>query len=260
MSRRKMSRHAADTKVRTPLTDLTDALGANGAIVGRRAAVAVASLGLVGTLGLSEGQEPATADTEEAAAAESQTRAEVPNAAFAAVDTEAASFAGGLAVEGATAAPEPEPEPEATPATNGAGSSSSSSSSQSSSESGSSAGEDVALPDGDKASQVIALARQYVGVPYVSGGTTPSGWDCSGFTQYVFNQVGVSLPRTSGAQRNAGRVVSAAEAKPGDLVWRPGHVGIYAGNGMMYDAGSPRSNTSYRSHSWMGSVTYIRVL
>ncbi len=116
------------------------------------------------------------------------------------------------------------------------------------------------MPDGSKAEQVIAIAKQYVGVPYVYGGTTPSGWDCSGYIAFVYDKVGVNLPRTSGAQKAAGTVVSASEAKPGDLVFSPGHIGIYAGNGMMYDAGSPSSGTSYRSHSWMGSVTYIRVL
>lgn len=107
--------------------------------------------------------------------------------------------------------------------------------------------------------RILQIAEKYVGVPYVWGGTTPSGWDCSGFTRHVFNEVGVNLPRTSGAQKAAGTVVPAAEARPGDLVWHPGHIGIYAGNGMMYDAGTT-PGTSYRSHDWMGSVTFIRVL
>lgn len=105
----------------------------------------------------------------------------------------------------------------------------------------------------------MQIAEQYVGVPYVWGGTSTSGWDCSAFTQHVFREAGVNLPRNSGAQKAAGTVVSASEARAGDLVWRPGHIGIYAGNGMMYDAGTS-AGTSYRSHSWMGAVTYIRVL
>ncbi|WP_349637498.1 NlpC/P60 family protein [Saxibacter everestensis] len=112
----------------------------------------------------------------------------------------------------------------------------------------------------DRASQVLAIAKSYLGTKYVYGGSTPSGWDCSGYTSYVYRKVGVNLPRTSGAQAKAGRVVSASAAKPGDLVYRPGHIGIYAGKGMMYDAGSTRSNTAYRSFSWMGNVTFIRVL
>ena len=118
------------------------------------------------------------------------------------------------------------------------------------------------MPDGPKAQQVLAIAKQYVGTPYKSGGTSPSGWDCSGFTSYVYGKVGVKLPRTSGAQRSAGKTVSSSAAKPGDLIWAPGHVGIYAGNGKMYDAGNARVDTTYRSIDWMTKrgAKFIRVL
>ena len=78
----------------------------------------------------------------------------------------------------------------------------------------------------------------------------------------MYGKVGVNLPRTSGAQRGAGKTVSRAQAQPGDIIWSPGHVGIYAGNGMMYDAGNPRVNTSYRSIDWMvrSGAQFIRVL
>ncbi|WP_258403023.1 C40 family peptidase, partial [Burkholderia multivorans] len=62
---------------------------------------------------------------------------------------------------------------------------------------------DVKIPDGSKAEQVLAIAKQYVGTPYVSGGTSPSGWDCSGYTSFVYAKVGVNLPRPSGAQGQA---------------------------------------------------------
>jgi cell wall-associated NlpC family hydrolase len=271
---RQHGRRAADTRVKTPLTELTESLSANYGVVGRRAAVVAAAGGLVVTATLpamgadDEGTAAVAAESE----AQAQTAPEFVNQAKTVVpqaDEDDSDLVGAVSVENvtATAAPEPAPEPE--PAASSESSDDSSSSDSSSSEgSGSSSssgdekskGGDVALPDGSKAEQVIAIAKQYTGVPYVSGGTTPSGWDCSGFTSFVYNKVGVNLPRTSGAQKSAGRVVSASEAKPGDLVWHPGHVGIYAGNGMMYDAGSPSSGTSYRSHSWMGSVTYIRVL
>src|SRR5699024_5663479 len=114
--------------------------------------------------------------------------------------------------------------------------------------------------DGSKAEQVLAWAAKGVGTPYVSGGTSPSGWDCSGYTSWVYGKAGVNPPRTSGAQNGAGKVVSQSEAKPGDLIWHPGHVGISAGGGQMSDAGSPCSGTSKRSYSWMGNVTFIRVL
>jgi len=106
---------------------------------------------------------------------------------------------------------------------------------------------------------VLSIARRYIGVPYVSGGSTPAGFDCSGFTQYVFAQVGISLPRTSAAQRYAGRVVSAAEARPGDLIWAPGHVGIYTGNGNHIAARSP-GTALYESPIYMSNPVFIRVL
>ncbi|MGC5628301.1 C40 family peptidase [Georgenia sp. Z1344] len=107
-------------------------------------------------------------------------------------------------------------------------------------------------------SSIVAIARQYVGVPYVWGGTSPSGWDCSGFTSYVFAQAGISIPRSSAAQRGAGQVVSAAEARPGDLVWWPGHIGIYTGDGNHIAARNPGTPT-HESPIYRANPTYIRV-
>ncbi|MCL1870939.1 MAG: C40 family peptidase [Promicromonosporaceae bacterium] len=107
-------------------------------------------------------------------------------------------------------------------------------------------------------SAVVAIAARYVGVPYVSGGTSPAGFDCSGFTQYVFAQLGISLPRTSSAQRYVGTVVSAADAQPGDLIWSPGHVAIYAGNGQMIDAPRPGKTIQFRA-MWQSNPVFIRL-
>ncbi|MGY3723918.1 Cell wall-associated hydrolase, NlpC family [Granulicatella balaenopterae] len=81
----------------------------------------------------------------------------------------------------------------------------------------------------------IAIAQQYIGVPYVWGGTTPSGFDCSGLVQYVYAQMGINLPRVTYNQENAGTRISLSEAQPGDLLfWGAAgasyHVAIYAGN------------------------------
>jgi peptidoglycan DL-endopeptidase CwlO len=89
------------------------------------------------------------------------------------------------------------------------------------------------------ADAVIANAKQYLGVPYVWGGSTPSGFDCSGFVSYVYRSVGISLPRTSSAQQNVGTRVSLNQLQPGDLVFRGSpayHVGIYIGGGQYIHA------------------------
>jgi len=93
------------------------------------------------------------------------------------------------------------------------------------------------------ANALIHYAEQFIGLPYVWGGTTPNpGFDCSGFTQYVFNRFGISLNRTAAEQFAQGIPVSQGNLQPGDLVffstYAPGatHVGIYIGNGMMINA------------------------
>jgi cell wall-associated NlpC family hydrolase len=106
---------------------------------------------------------------------------------------------------------------------------------------------------------VLAIAAQYEGLPYSYGGTSPStGFDCSGFTQYVFSRIGISLPRTAEEQRQA--VTPVSNPQPGDLVFfgSPAyHVGIYAGNGMMWD--SPRSGESVAKRAiWSSNVSYGR--
>ena len=106
-------------------------------------------------------------------------------------------------------------------------------------------------------SGVLGIASSLSGIPYAWGGTSTAGFDCSGFTQYVFRQAGVSLPRTAGAQRAATTYVS--NPVPGDLVFfGTYHVGIYAGNGMMYDAPSSGQTTGLHK-IWSSAVTYGRV-
>lgn len=92
------------------------------------------------------------------------------------------------------------------------------------------------LKDSDGCPEAVEIASQFLGVPYLWGGTTPSGFDCSGFTQYVYNKLGKSIPRIAEDQQNVGIDVPMDELKPGDLLFfgRPAHhVTIYTGNGIM---------------------------
>jgi peptidoglycan DL-endopeptidase CwlO len=93
---------------------------------------------------------------------------------------------------------------------------------------------------------VIAYAREQVGRRYVSGGEGASGFDCSGLTRAAYARAGIRLPHSSGAQAARARRISRSQARPGDLVVGPGHVGIYMGNGMMIDAGNRRTGVVYR--------------
>lgn len=94
---------------------------------------------------------------------------------------------------------------------------------------------------------VIQYAAKFIGTPYVWGGSTPSGFDCSGFTMYVYAHFGIRLPHSSKAQAGYGTAVSRADLQPGDLVFFGSpihHVGIYVGNG--YYIHAPRTGESVK--------------
>ncbi|MET0468590.1 MAG: C40 family peptidase [Aeromicrobium sp.] len=93
----------------------------------------------------------------------------------------------------------------------------------------------------DKADTVISQAKKLKGSPYRWGGSTPNGFDCSGYVQYVFKKSGKKIGRTSGAQLSAGRSVPQSKKRPGDiLIFQSGgrayHSAIYAGDGTMWEA------------------------
>ena len=122
----------------------------------------------------------------------------------------------------------------------------------------------VVTPPASKTGQAVAeYAMQFTGYPYVYGGNQPSGWDCSGFVQYVFAQFGVSLPHQSGSQMSVGSpVASLAEAQPGDILANGSHAAIYIGNGMVMNAMSPSQGTGVAPVGMVmgGSYAIRRVL
>ena len=104
---------------------------------------------------------------------------------------------------------------------------------------------------------VVSYAESFIGVPYVYGGTTPSGFDCSGFVQYVYNHFGVSLPRTTTQQENCGTQIPVSQAQPGDLYFWGNkgsayHVAICIGNGKYIAAPEPGQSVS------IGSTQYFQ--
>jgi cell wall-associated NlpC family hydrolase len=116
----------------------------------------------------------------------------------------------------------------------------------------------VDIPASAAGSAVVSIGMRYLGVPYLWGGSTPAGMDCSGFTSYVFAQVGIDLPRTSSEQRYAGTEVPWSQAQPGDLLWSPGHIAIYAGDGMQIEAPVPGKSVRY-TQVWQSNPVVLRV-
>ncbi len=120
--------------------------------------------------------------------------------------------------------------------------------------------------------RILDVARQYLGVPYSYGGTTPAGFDCSGYVQYVFKQCGYQLSRTAAAQYQQGTAVSKTDLMIGDIVFFAcngggiDHSGIYAGENRFIHSSSPRSggviitslSESYYSRSYVGARRIVR--
>lgn len=106
-----------------------------------------------------------------------------------------------------------------------------------------------------KGAAIVKTAQKYMGVPYVWGGDTPSGWDCSGYTQYVMRENGITIPRTAAEQFSKGIAVNKADLKVGDMVffttYKPGasHVGFYMGDGKFIHASSAAKEVTINSLS-----------
>ena len=114
---------------------------------------------------------------------------------------------------------------------------------------------------GGKGQDIAKFACQYIGNPYVAGGTSlTNGADCSGFVQSVYKNFGISLPRSSYAQSGVGKGVSYSEAQPGDVIYYGGHVGIYIGNGQIVHASTERTGIKITSATYRSIITVRRIV
>lgn len=263
------ARHRSARRPVTPLTTLASAATGSLSTVGRRTAVVAASSGLiVSMIGGPASAAPhedstpklSTVDLDALTAA---AKAELQTSKTVTV-TKSVKWSADTVKVDVTPAPEPvRPVVQAASRSEVRTALATTSDDTTSDDTSSSAASDddstgAAVPSSANGSRVIAIASRYVGVPYVYGGTTPSGFDCSGFTSYVYRQLGISLPRTSAAQRYSGTVVSRSQARPGDIIWTPGHVAIYAGGNMMIDAPRPGKTIQFRA-IWQSNPTFIRI-
>lgn len=252
------ARHRAARRPLTALDDLAAASAGGVASAGRRSAAAVITSGLV--MSISGTPAFAAPTSESAARTSSVDTSRLTEGAIAVLEQQVIApsnvewtFEAPAVTAVAPPPPAPEPEP-AVPASRSRERVATTTEATATE----AAEPTIVVPASANGSAIAEIAVRYVGVPYVAGGTTPDGFDCSGFTSYVFAQVGISLPRTSSAQRNAGTVVSRADAQPGDLIWSPGHISIYLGDGLQVDSPRPGKTIQVRE-IWQSSPTFIRV-
>ena len=240
-SRHNSARHRAQTVRTNPLNSVSRAVTANAGTVGRQAAVIAAASGLI----LSVGMPANAADSNLGVSASTESGSQSVQLAVTAEPTATVTFERPAVTT--KAAPKVE-----TVSTQSTGSDATETSTEAEGEA--KAGKLADAASSAAASGLAAIAYTGIGSPYVWGGTTPSGWDCSGFTQWVYAQAGISIPRT-----NAWTAMTpTANPAPGDLVMQNGgaHVGIYVGNGMMISALNPSQGTLLHAVSATGTSAF----
>lgn len=255
-------RHRAPGR-HNPVAELSTVASRAGVTGAKASAVLAASGGLVAAFAL-----PASAAPETAKTVKKDVETSVPVAPAAAaapaisaptVSTPVKGVAVGVTGVTVVAKPKPKPKPKPAPVVSdtregalvAAGERSTDKASRSTTRT------KVSSTAKQSSSEVVNIARTLLGIAYVYGGDDPSGFDCSGFTQYVFRKAGISLPRTASAQQREGTRVS--NPQPGDLVFYGSpawHVGIYTGGDMMID--SPRTGKSTSERNMFGTPTEFR--
>ncbi|MDN4474374.1 C40 family peptidase [Demequina sp. SYSU T00192] len=138
-----------------------------------------------------------------------------------------------------------------------AASTSTSSSSGSSTASGSSSTASSSTASSASYASIVSAALSQVGSAYAFASATPGAFDCSGLVSWAYAQVGKSVPHSSSAIRATGTVIPASAAQPGDIIWSPGHVSIYLGNGQQVEAVGPGSGVQQTS-IWQSSPVFLR--
>ena len=249
------ARHRAARRPSTPLTEFAAAASDQMGTVGRRTAVVAASSGLVvSMLGspahAAPGGDAGALPAVDTAALTASARAVLNTAPVVTAPVEAAWTFDAPVVTAETPPPPPPVKVKAA--------ASRSTTRAATAATTTAAVANAPAPSSVSGNAVLEIAARYVGTPYLSGGTTPDGFDCSGFTSYVFAQLGISLPRTSSGIKAAGTVISRADAQPGDLIWSPGHISIYAGGNDQIDSPRPGKTVQFRA-IWQSSPVFIRI-
>ncbi len=264
------ARHRATPEKGATLEAMTQALGRSG----RQAAVIAAASGMVLTAAPAANAAPVQTDRETSTLPATNFKLERTSRNADVITADGVSLDLGRADLETTPAPEPEPEPEPQveeeadlePVTAETAENTETATEEADSTTQTASAEETESAPQSTASgsmsAVVSAAYSGIGKPYVWGGKTPAGWDCSGFTAWAYAQAGITIPSSTSAILGSGQFVRTSSPQPGDLVFQNGgsHVGIYVGNGQMIGAQNPSVGTILHDvtrNPLMGYYTYV---